>query len=100
MARRVPHPSQRRRAQPAGPASRRIPARVEGVDGTALGTPDSQAGEKIMLEPPQVAGQHCKQSDKLIAFEKDGRLCGRCGEVYYKDSVPQRCLTCDALLKR
>jgi hypothetical protein len=81
-------------------ASRRIPARVEGVDGTSLGTPDSNAGDKTMLEPPQVAGQHCKQSDKLIAFEKDGRLCGRCGEVYHKDSVPQRCLTCDAQLTR
>lgn len=81
-------------------ASRRIPAKVEGVDGANLGEPDSNAGEKLMLEPPQVAGQHCKQSDKLIAFEKDGRLCGRCGEVYHKDSVPPRCLTCDAQLKR
>ena len=81
-------------------ASRRIPAKVEGLDGASLGESDSQAGEKMMLEPPQVAGQHCKQSDKLIAFEKDGRLCGRCGEVYHKDHVPPRCLTCDALLKR
>ena len=81
-------------------ASRRIPARVEGVDGSSLGESDSQAGEKTMLEPPQVAGQHCKQSDKLIAFETDGRLCGRCGEVYHKDSVPPRCLTCDAQLTR
>jgi hypothetical protein len=81
-------------------ASRRIPAKVEGLDGSSLGESDSQAGEKTMLEPPQVAGQHCKQSDKLIAFEKDGRLCGRCGEVYHKDHVPSRCLTCDALLKR
>ena len=81
-------------------ASRRIPAKVEGVDGSSLGEADSQAGEKLMLEPPQVAGQHCKQSDKLIAFEKDGRLCARCGEVYHKDSVPPRCLTCDAQLTR
>lgn len=81
-------------------ASRRIPGRLEGVDGSHLGQPDSNAGEKLMLEPPQVAGQHCKQSDKLIAFEKDGRLCGRCGEVYHKDSVPQRCLTCDAQLRQ
>jgi len=80
-------------------ASRRIPAKVEGLDGSALGSPSPGTGEKLMLEPPQVAGQHCKQSDKLIAFEKDGRLCGRCGEVYHKDSVPPRCLTCDALLK-
>lgn len=81
-------------------ASRRIPAKVESLDGTSLGKPEADAGEKLTLEPPQVAGQHCKQSDKLIAFEKDGRLCGRCGEVYHKDSVPQRCLTCGAQLKR
>ena len=81
-------------------ASRRIPAKVEGLDGASLGTPADSEGEKLPLEPPQVAGQHCKQSDKLIAFEKDGRLCGRCGEVYHKDSVPPRCLTCDAALKR
>jgi hypothetical protein len=81
-------------------ASRRIPAKVEGVDGSALGAPTGDEGAKLTLEPPQVAGQHCKQSDKLIAFEKDGRLCGRCGEVYHKDSVPPRCLTCDAPLKR
>ncbi len=81
-------------------ASRRIPARVEGLDGSALGSPADGEGETLALEPPQVAGQHCKQSDKLIAFEKDGRICDRCGEVYHKDSVPQRCLTCDAVLKR
>jgi hypothetical protein len=81
-------------------ASRRIPAKVEGIDGSALGEPDGNSGEKLMLEPAQVAGQHCKQSDKLIAFEKDGRLCGRCGEVYHKEHVPSRCLTCDAQLKR
>jgi hypothetical protein len=81
-------------------ASRRIPAKVEGLDGSALGAPAAGEGETLTLEPPQVAGQHCKQSDKLIAFEKDGRLCGSCGEVYHKDSVPLRCLTCDAQLKR
>jgi hypothetical protein len=81
-------------------ASRRIPAKVEGLDGAELGKPASSDGDKLPLEPPQVAGQHCKQSDKLIAFEKDARLCGMCGEVYHKDHVPTRCLTCDAQLKR
>ena len=79
-------------------AARRIPAKVDGLDGSALGKPEANDGEELALEPPQIAGQHCKASDKLIAFEKDGRLCGRCGEVYHKDSVPSRCLTCDAPL--
>ncbi len=40
------------------------------------------------LEPPQVAGLRCKATDKLIAFEADARLCGRCGEHYHKEGVP------------
>ena len=35
----------------------------------------------------------------VIAFEKDARLCGRCGELYHKSGVPYLCLTCDARLK-
>lgn len=54
---------------------------------------------KEPLEPPQIAGQACKASGKVISFEKDARLCGRCGELYHKSGVPERCLTCDARLK-
>jgi hypothetical protein len=53
----------------------------------------------VPLEPPQAAGQRCKASDKLIAFEKDARVCGRCGEVYHKEGVPSACLTCGAKLR-
>jgi len=56
-------------------------------------------GEGVALEPAQVAGLKCKASGKLIAFERDARLCGRCGEVYHKDNVPKRCLTCEGRLK-
>lgn len=78
-------------------ARERIPAKVD-IEGDV--TPlDPQAGDVITLEAPQVAGLHCKSSDKLIAFEKDARLCGRCGEVYHKDGVPRRCVTCDAKLR-
>jgi hypothetical protein len=81
-------------------ASARLPKRVEDLDGTPpLAAPDDTQGEVLTLDPPQVAGAHCKSSEKVIAFEKDARLCGRCGEVYHKDSVPKRCLTCDARLK-
>jgi hypothetical protein len=81
-------------------ATARIPKRVEDLGGaSALGAPDDSQGEELPLEPPQVAGVHCKKSERVIAFEKDARLCGRCGEVYHKDSVPKRCVTCDAKLK-
>jgi hypothetical protein len=80
-------------------AKERIPKKVEGVEARGLPEVDDAAGEVLPLEPPQVAGTRCKASDKMIAFEKDARLCGRCGEVYHKDTVPPRCLSCDALLK-
>jgi len=79
----------------------RLPKRAEDLEGAeSLGDPDDGVGEVVKLEAPQVAGAHCKQSDKPITFEKDARFCGRCGEVYHKDSVPKRCLTCDAKLAR
>jgi hypothetical protein len=80
-------------------AKARIPKALDDVDDKELETLDSGEGEVIPLEPAQVAGSRCKATDKLIAFEKDARLCGKCGEVYAKDSVPSNCLTCEAKLR-
>ncbi|KYF99586.1 hypothetical protein BE20_30750 [Sorangium cellulosum] len=80
-------------------ARKRIPGRVADIKEDALPAPDDAAGEVRPLEPPQVAGLHCKATDKLIAFEADARLCGRCGELYHKDGVPPRCVTCEAPLR-
>jgi hypothetical protein len=77
-------------------ARRRIPDRVEGE--LELPAPDGSSGDELALEEPQIAGQHCKASEKLISFENDARLCGLCGETYHKDSVPKACLTCGASL--
>lgn len=79
-------------------AKARIPKRIEDIDAESLPKVAAGAGEVIPLDPPQIAGARCRKTDKLIAFEKDARLCGRCGEIYHKDSVPPRCLTCDARL--
>jgi hypothetical protein len=80
-------------------ARKRIPGKVESVASTALDKYDEKAGQPMPLEPAQVAGQKCKASGKIIAFERDARLCGRCEEIYHKDSVPKQCVTCDARLK-
>jgi hypothetical protein len=80
-------------------ARKRIPSKVEDVDAAALEKPDDAEGEVLPLDAPHVAGARCKATDRLIAFEKDARLCGRCGEVYHKDRVPERCLTCEARLR-
>lgn len=82
-------------------AQARIPKRLADIDESLLAKlekVDDAAGELLPLEAPQVAGVHCKASEKLIAFEKDARVCGRCGEVYHRDHVPSQCLTCDAPL--
>ncbi len=79
-------------------ARRRIPAKAEDIDPGPLPAVEEGAGELIALEPPQVAGARCHASDKLIAFEKDARVCGRCGAVYHKEHVPNRCTACDASL--
>lgn len=79
-------------------ARARIPAKVEGIKEEAK-APPQQAGEKLPLPPPQLAGLHCRASDQLIAFEHDARLCGRCGETYHREGVPERCLSCDAELR-
>lgn len=75
----------------------RIPARMaDAPDG--LPGPSPEASELLVLEPPQLAGLRCAASNRLISFEADARVCGRCGQAYHKDEVPERCTTCDARL--
>ena len=81
----------------------RIPARLE------LETEKSHAlaaragahdGHVVAVEKPQVAGRRCKASGTIVTFEGDARLCDRCGQVYHREHVPARCLTCDAELSK
>lgn len=78
-------------------ARKRIPARLTDV-GEILEKPVADAGEPIVLEPTQLAGLRCRATDRIISVEKDGCYCGRCGQAYHRASVPDHCLTCDALL--
>ena len=52
------------------------------------------AGEVVAVTGDQVAGRRCAATQKIISFERDARLCPNCGQVYFKDNVPQSCLTC------
>ncbi len=63
-----------------------------------LPEPTELDGELVVVEGVQVAGRHCAESGKPIAFERDARLCGNCAQVYLKDQVPKTCVTCDAEL--
>lgn len=78
-------------------AGRRIPdvVKLSGSEIAAAGTPSESAGEAVTVEEIQVAGRHCRASGKPISFERDARLCPNCCEVYLKDQVPKKCMTCD-----
>ena len=95
----IPSSSTPRPPRALAEARARIPKRLEGVDTAAVPGLVQAAGEVIPLERAQLAGARCKASDEAIAFEKDARLCGRCGEVYHKAHVHDACLTCEAPLR-
>jgi hypothetical protein len=60
-----------------------------------LPAPKDTDGESVAIEGVQVAGRHCAQSDKPIAFERDARLCPVCSQVYLKEHVPPKCSSCE-----
>jgi hypothetical protein len=79
-------------------AMARIPKRVtvplEQTPAILTGT--DEHGKTIVIEKMQLAGRRCKASNAIISFERDARSCKRCGEVYEKKHVPEKCLTCEA----
>lgn len=80
-------------------ARARVPKLVERLEMKGLDKETAASGETLALEMPQVTGQSCQASGKPLQFEKDARLCGRCGALYHKETVPKRCKVCDARLK-
>jgi hypothetical protein len=80
--------------------TRRVPEAMdvkrEALEG--LPAPRDDDGELLAVESLQVAGRNCAASGKTIAFERDARLCPQCCQVYLKDRVPKKCLTCKAEL--
>ena len=83
-------------ARIASEARTRLPSKLGDLAGipTAAGDP----GEKLPLEPLQLAGARCAATERIIALDKDGRVCGRCGQVYHKEGVPSACVSCAAKL--
>ncbi len=81
-------------------AAERVPDIVD-VDATVtekLPEPSTADGRLRDVVGDQVAGGRCANSGKAVGMEEDARLCGRCGQVYHKDSVPEQCVTCGAEL--
>jgi len=68
---------------------------VKGSDSDALPDPKESDGELVAVENLQITGRLCAASEKAIAFERDARLCPTCAQVYHRDHVPAKCVTCE-----
>ncbi|MBM4373870.1 MAG: hypothetical protein FJ095_02210 [Deltaproteobacteria bacterium] len=80
-------------------ARTRIPQRVAVDEAQRAELGPADGGVRVLAEAPQVAGERCRASGKALTFEKDVRMCGRCGALYHREGVPRACLGCDAKLK-
>ncbi len=80
-------------------AKERAPEQFELSDEVVeqIGKPSKQAGEVVACPPLQVVGKRCADSDKVISYEPDARVCPRCERIYHKDHVPKTCV-CGASL--
>lgn len=56
-----------------------------------IGDASKHAGEWVEAPPLQLVGKRCAESDKVIAYEPDARVCTRCERVYHKTKVPKTC---------
>jgi hypothetical protein len=77
--------------------TKRVPAAMDVKRASLAGLPELKDtdGELVVIEGLQIAGRHCAATGKPIPFERDARLCPVCGQVYLKDAVPKKCVTCD-----
>jgi hypothetical protein len=81
-------------------AARRVPKVLDVHRKLAdeLPKPKDSDGSVVKIDSLQVAGRNCAASDRPIAFERDARLCPNCAQVYHKDAVPKKCVTCESEL--
>jgi hypothetical protein len=77
-------------------AARRVPEVMDVKQQVVreLPKPERSDGQVLPVTDLQVAGRHCAASGKVIAFERDARLCPDCGQVYHHAHVPAACQTC------
>jgi hypothetical protein len=77
--------------------TKRVPVAMDVKRASLVGLPEikDSDGEFVAIEGLQIAGRHCAASGKPISFERDARLCPLCGQVYLKDQVPKKCVTCE-----
>lgn len=82
-------------------AAQRVPDVLD-VDKSAaekLPDPTKLDVRRVDVSDDQLAGLSCANSKQVIRLEEDARLCPRCSQVYHRQSVPSRCVSCDAELE-
>ncbi len=81
-------------------AKERAPEEFEVPDEVVeqIGKPSKTAGEVVSCPPLQVVGKRCAESDTVISYEPDARVCPRCERIYHKDHLPKSCV-CGASLE-
>ncbi len=74
-------------------AEARVPDVIELTEGLKeeIGSAKDGDGQIVTLDPIQVVGKRCAESDKVIAYEPDARVCPRCERIYHKAHVPEEC---------
>ena len=80
--------------------TKRVPSVMDVKRQSLAGLPEPKDndGEFVAIDGLQITGRHCAVSGKPISFERDARLCPNCGQVYLKDQVPAKCVTCEVSL--
>lgn len=82
-------------------AAERVPNVIDVSKDIAATLPDPKKvkGYDQNVKDDQVTGIRCAASDKIINLEDDARACPKCGQIYHKDGVPERCTSCDTELR-
>lgn len=52
-------------------------------------------GQLVNVEASQSTGLRCASSNAAITFEQDARRCRHCGQLYHREHLPERCVSCD-----
>jgi len=82
-------------------AAQRLPKLIDVQPSYAdrLPKPQDDDGTQGPILSLQTTGRRCAQSRKVIRYERDARLCVGCAQVYLKDEMPEKCVSCGKSLE-
>ena len=72
-------------------ARARVPDTVSVPEDAGIPEAIDDAVDVLTMDPLQVVGKRCAESNKAIAYEADARICTRCERVYHREYVPRKC---------